>query len=165
MKNLILVILFAGILAGCNQSAKTDKANVALIEKYIKAVESEDYNTMEGLLDDNYLGFGPSISDSIGKTTALANWKKNIENLYDKIEYQRSRNVAVTIPSGENKGHWVSNWAQVHITYKENRGEVTIWANTIYQIENGKIIKSYTFYNEADALRQLGYVFINPNDL
>ena len=31
--------------------------------------------------------------------------------------------------------------------------------------KNGKIIKSLTFYNEADALEQLGYVFINPEDL
>lgn len=165
MKNILFTILLAGILAGCNQSAKIDKDNVALIEKYVKAVESEDYNTMEDLLSDDYQGFGPSISDSVSKAVALANWKENIENLYDKIEYQRSRNVAVTIPSGENKGHWVSNWAQLNITYMEDRGAVTIWANTIYKIENGKIVKSYTFYNEADALRQLGYVFINPNDL
>ena len=53
----------------------------------------------------------------------------------------------------------------IKITYKDDRGAVTIWANTIYQIENEKIVKSFTFYNEADALRQLGYVFINPNDL
>jgi hypothetical protein len=38
-------------------------------------------------------------------------------------------------------------------------------ANTIYQIKDNKIVKSYTFYNEADVLEQLGYVFINPNDL
>ena len=35
--------------------------------------------------------------------------------------------------------------------------------NTDYGfVANGKIVKSYTFYNEADALEQLGYIFINP---
>ena len=32
-------------------------------------------------------------------------------------------------------------------------------------IENGKIVKSFTFYNEADALEQLGYVFLDLDDL
>ena len=64
-----------------------------------------------------------------------------------------------------SQGEWVSNWAELDITYKNGQGEVTIWANAIYLIENGKIVKSITFYNEADALRQMGYVFINPNDL
>jgi hypothetical protein len=39
---------------------------------------------------------------------------------------------------------------------------VNIWANTNYLIENGKIIRSITFYNEADALRQLGYKIVAP---
>jgi predicted ester cyclase len=38
---------------------------------------------------------------------------------------------------------------------------VTIWANTIYQIKNNKIIKSYSFYNEADVYEQLGLGVLN----
>ena len=82
-----------------------------------------------------------------------------------KIKYNSSRNTSETIPDGHNKGEWVSNWSELHIVYKNDKGAVTIWANTIYEIENNKIVKSYTFYNEADVLRQLGYVFINPNNL
>lgn len=165
MKYSLLIILAFGILAGCDQSAATDAANVAVVEKYIQAVEDEDYNTMDALLDNNYLGMGPSIYDSIGKDAALSSWKDNIENLYDKIEYQRSQIVPVTITTGDNKGAWVANWAQLQITYKDDRGSVIVWANTNYKVENNKIVRSYTFYNEADVLRQLGYVFINPNEL
>ena len=46
------------------------------------------------------------------------------------------------------------------INYKEDMGSVTVWANSNYKVEDGKIVKSYTFYNEADVLEQLGYVFI-----
>jgi len=49
--------------------------------------------------------------------------------------------------------------------YKENNKEISILSNSVYLIKNGKILKSLTFYNEADALEQLGYVFINPEDL
>ena len=139
--------------------------NLALVEKYIAGVENMDYDVMESILADDYLGLGPSIGDSIGKAQAIENWKLNVETLYEKIEYQRSRNTTVTVTTGDNQGEWVSNWAELYIEYKDDRGAVTIWANSIYEIENMQIVKSYTFYNEADALRQLGYVFYNPNDL
>jgi hypothetical protein len=54
----------------------------------------------------------------------------------------------------------VSNLAELSIVYQKDNKEVTLWANTLYQIENRKIVKSYTIYNEADALNQLGYIFI-----
>ena len=85
--------------------------------------------------------------------------------LQELFFYEISRNITESIPDGKNQGEWVSNYAQLSITYKDGRGPVKIWANTIYRIENGKIVKSYTFYNEADALRQLGYVFVNPDEL
>ena len=120
---------------------------------------------MESILADNYIGHGPSVNDSIGKTQTLKNWKNNIETLYESIDYNKSRNIAVIVDSGENKGEWVSNWAELKIVYKKDKKEVIIWANTVYKIEQGKIVKSFTFYNEADVLEQLGYVFINPEDL
>jgi hypothetical protein len=152
------------LITGCSSNNNSD-SNVALIEKYIRAVEQMDYRTMADMLADDYIGYGPSYGDSINKAQALENWKYNIENIYESIRYNRSRNVAVTIPDGPDKGTWVSNWGEVHILYKNGRGEVTLWANSTYQIRHGKIIKSYTFYNEADALRQLGYIFCKPEDL
>ena len=165
MKKLIYAILLLPVIISCNSGSNNSEKNIALIEKYVRSVEDLDYLTMESLLGDNYFGYGPSYGDSIGKAQAVEYWKDNVTNLYESIKYNRSRNVAVTITTGENQGDWVSNWGELHIVYKNGKGEVTLWANTTYQIENEKIIKSYTFYNEADALNQLGYVFINPSDL
>jgi hypothetical protein len=165
MKKLMIVFYLVVIFQGCSLQNGNDEKNIALIEKYIQAVENMDYNSMEMYLADNYLGLGPSYGDSIGKVAAIENWKDNVENLYQSIHYNKSRNIAITINSGDNQGNWVSNWGELHIKYKDNQGEATLWANSIYQIENGKIIKSFTFYNEADALRQLGYVAINPDEL
>ncbi len=154
MKHFILTIILGMFLIGCNNNSAE---NVALIEKYIQSVESQDYDIMESILDENYLGLGPSYGDSIRKPAVLKNWKDNTENLYENIKYNKSRNAAFTISDGEHQGEWVSNWAELNITYQAEIGEVTIWANSVYQIENGKIIKSITFYNEADALYQLGF--------
>jgi ketosteroid isomerase-like protein len=165
MKNKVIILILLAVLMSCYSCCYQSEKNIAVIEDYIKAVENMDFNTMESYLADSYMGLGPSFEDSIGKAQALMNWKHNMENLYEDIKYQRSRNIAVSISSGDNQGEWVSNWAELDISYKDGSGSVTIWANTVYQIENDKIVKSYTFYNEADALRQLGYIFINPKDL
>ena len=164
MKKLLYLTLLLPLMMSCSSINDNSEKNLALVEKYVAGVENLDFEIMESILADDYLGLGPSIGDSIGKAQAVENWKLNVETLYEKIEYQRSRNTAVTVTTGDNQGEWVSNWAELYIEYKNDEGSVTIWANTIYKIENDQIVKSFTFYNEADALRQLGYVFYNPND-
>lgn len=163
MKKVFYTLFASAFILGCNPSDKNTEKNLMLIEKYIQAVENLDYETMAVCLDENYIGMGPSYGDSIRKPQALENWKYSAEILYKSIKYTRSRNIAVTITTGDNQGDWVSNWAELNITYQGDEGSVTVQANSIYQIEKDKILKSFTFYNEADVLEQLGYVFINLN--
>jgi len=160
MKNLFIVMLMAVLITSCAPNDPS-KENVVLIQNYIQAVENLDYDAMDLILDDSYIGVGPSRGDSVSKAQAITNWKSNVENLYEKISYSKSQNIAVKTPEGE----WVSNWADLTIVYKGSNKTISILANTVYQIENGKIVKSISFYNEADVLEQLGYVFINPEDL
>ncbi len=165
MKKIILTLLVLTVIYSCATTDKKAESNTALIEKYVQAVEDLDFTVMDSILDENYIGIGPSIKDSIGKKEAVSSWKNNVENLYESITYKKSKNLALVITIGENKGEWVSNWAELNIVYKSNKKSITIMTNTIYLIENNKIIKSFSFYNEADALKQLGYVFINPDNL
>jgi len=165
MKKIALALGTCMALWACNAPGDVSQENLAVIDNYITAVEQMDFDAMDSYLADDYMGIGPSYGDSINKAGAVASWRKNVQELYQKIEYKRSRNVATKVAEGENQGDWVSNWAELEITFRDDRGTVTIWANTVYQLVDGKIAKSYTFYNEADALRQLGYVFINPQDL
>lgn len=165
MRKTLFVLAMLLTMISCSVQDKHADANTALIAKYVEAVENLEYDIMESILDENYMGYGPSINDSINKELAVSNWKSNIENLYESITYNKSRNLAQFVEDGENAGEWVSNWANLSIVYKKDKKKVSLMTNTIYKIENGKIVKSYTFYNEADVLEQLGYVFINPNDL
>ena len=163
MKKIIIVFMIIPILFGCSMQKDRTEQNIVIVEKYIDIVESMDYDGMGTMLSDDYQGLGTSFNDSINKQQAIASWKYNVENLYEKIEYKREQHGSVIINKGPNKGEWVSSWAELNITYK-NGESVVIWANTAYKVENDKIVKSFTFYNEADALEQLGYVFINPNN-
>ena len=139
MKKVLLIIGVITLLIGCSTPKDNSQSNVILIEKYVQAVENLDYQTMEDLLDEKYIGLGPSINDSIGKIDAIKNWKSNVKNLYKNIDYNKSRNIAVHIPDGENKGEWVSNWAELTIVYQSEE-QATIWVNTVYKMENGKIV-------------------------
>ena len=165
MKRLLFALCLYPLLLGCSNHNKKVEEDIALVNNYVAAVENLDYDAMSRYLDDNYIGVGPSYGDTIRKEQVIAYWKDNIKNLYEKIKYERSKTIAVVATEGPNKGEWVSNWALLKIDYKENRGSVTLWANTVYQVENGKIFRSFTFYNEADAMSQLGYVFLHPDDL
>ena len=166
MKKLLLMGAFVVYLfSSCGSSDQNSAANIALVEGYVNAVQKLDYDLMDTFLADDYMGYGPSVADSINKADAVAQWQEHVDKLYKKIEYKESRCIAVTVPDGENQGEWVSNWAELEITFKENENPVTIMANTVYKIDNGKISKSFTFYNEADALEQLGYIFFNPDNL
>ena len=163
MKNILATILLAVLSISCAKTTDNSKENIAIVEQYIQAVEDLNSDGMDNLLADDYMGYGPSYNNEINKEDAIKNWKNFSTTLYKSIKYTKNRNIAVSIPDGENKGEWVTNWAELTIVYKKDNAEVTLWANTLYQIENNQIVKSYTIYNEADALHQLGYIFINDN--
>ena len=160
MKHLILLTAISISLFSCTADAdKKESESLAIANKYMEAVETNNPAIMDSLLADNYMGYGPSVGDSTNKSDAINNWKANAANLYESIKYTRHQNIAVTVKDGEQAeaGDWVSNWAYLTIKYKDGRGPVNVWVNAVYKIENGKIARSRTFYNEADVLRQLGY--------
>lgn len=162
MKSFILFASITWVFASCaGSTSKLQEDNVALVKQYVEAVESLNYDAMATYLADNYMGLGPSYGDTIYKKEAIENWKANVTNLYQKIEHTRARFAPVTIAEGDSKGNWVACWAELKITYKDGKS-VMIWANSDYMIEDGKIARTITLYNEADALRQLGYQIVAP---
>lgn len=167
MKQLILLAAIIVSLFSCTSSAdKKESESLAIAKRYMEAVETNNVAIMDSLLADNYMGYGPSVGDSTNKTDAIENWKYNAANLYESIKYTRHQNIAVTTTEKDeaDPGDWVSNWAYLTIKYKNGRGTVNAWVNAIYKIENGKIVRSRTFYNEADVLRQLGYTMQPQED-
>jgi hypothetical protein len=162
MKNFIQFVFIIFILAACASPDKNQKdTDMALVKNYVAAVESLNYEAMGNYLADNYMGLGPSYGDTIYKKEAIESWKYNSVNLYEKIEHTRARFAHVNIADGPSKGDWVACWSELKITYKNGKS-VMIWANSDYMVENGKIIRTITLYNEADALRQLGYQILAP---
>lgn len=146
------------LLVGCtgNERRKIEADNIAVIEQYIHAVQFKDTHTMAKLLADDYIGYGPAVTDSINKEQAITNWQFVVENLYEKIEYTRTVNIAASVYDGPYPGNYVSDWARLKITFKSVPHPVYLNINAVYRVEDGKINLSRTFYDEADVYRQLG---------
>lgn len=151
----VAVFLFAGCMG--NERRKIEAESIAIIEQYIHAVQFKDTYTMGKLLADDYVGYGPGVSDSINKEEAIMNWQFVAENLYEKIEYTRTVNIAASIYDGPHPGNYVADWARLKITYKGAENPVYLNISAVYRVENGKITLSRTFYDEADVYRQLGF--------
>lgn len=169
MKQLLLFLSTSLLLASCGRTGSAvnggngvNTDNIAVIERYAQAVQSKNVDSMSALLSDDYIGYGPSFTDSINKADAVANWRNLVANLYDSIKYTRSVNIAAKLTDGPHPGDYVSSWSSIRITYKNGKGPVNLFVNVIYRVENGKITLSRTFYDEADAMRQLGYEFVPP---
>jgi ketosteroid isomerase-like protein len=166
MKQLIMLAIISVTLFACTSSAdKKEKANLAIAQKYMQAVETKNVAIMDSLLAENYMGYGPSVGDSVNKEEAIAGFKDNIENLYESIQYTRHKELAVTVTEGEAIGDWVLNWDYLTLKYKVAKDPVNLWVNVVYRVENGKIVHSRTFYNEADVLRQLRYMITPPQEI
>ena len=150
-------------MTGCTQMGNDHAdASIAVVKQYLEAVDNNDYDLMESLLADDYLGLGPSLDDSTNKEMALASWKWNTENLYEEVHYERTQTFGSTITDGPAAGDWAYNWSYVTIKYKDGSGTVNLMVNAVYKIEDGKIARSRTFYNEADIYEQLGYRVFPP---
>ena len=112
MKRVILLtVISIGLISCTTSNRKKESENLAIAEKYMEAVETNNPAIMDYLLADNYVGYGPSVGDSTNKADALANWKYNAANLYESIKYTRHQNMALTVKEGEpaDQGDWVSN--------------------------------------------------------
>lgn len=135
---------------------------MAIVQNYLDAVANNDYDAMASLLSDDYVGLGPSVGDTIRKAAAIESWQYNSENVYESVVYELSQMLPANIAEGPAAGEWVSNWTYLTIKYKDGRGPVNVWVNAVYKIEDGRIARSRTFYNEADVLAQLGYRVFPP---
>src|SRR4051812_492823 len=111
MKHQIFCSVIIFLLCACNSNREAENsarqaANVAVVDKFRVAFEKSDFDTVDSLLADNYMGYGPSISDSITKAEALVHLKNEKSELYQSINYTFSESHPITIKTGAAAGDW-----------------------------------------------------------
>lgn len=160
MKKAIYIPLLVLLFASCAMQDQSFQEDLKIVEKYQQALKDHDFETMKSILADDYVGYGPSVSDTTNKDDALLIWERNMEYLFEKLEFNIAENIAITSNKGSDAGQWVSSWGKLVVKFQKTGKESQIWSNQIFLVKDGKIQKSYLFYNEADALRQAGYHYV-----
>ena len=84
MKKTILTLIVGLTLISCSTENKVKEEKTTIVEEFITAVQNLDIESLNTLLDDNYISTGPNFGDLVEKPVALDNWKFNIDNLYER---------------------------------------------------------------------------------
>lgn len=155
--NYIMMVLLGIMIISCTDQNQAIQESLNVVEKFQMAFQDHDIETIKSVLADDYVGYGPSLSDSIRKDDALLIWENNLDYLYDKVEMNVAENVSISNVEAKGGGLWISSWGTLTLKFQNVSNEAIILANQIFLVKDGKIKKTIIFYNEADALRQAGY--------
>src|SRR6476469_3165778 len=68
MKQLLTFLCFILFLISCSsKNSGVNNDTIAVVERYEQAVQSKNADSMAALLSDDYMGYGPSFTDSLNK--------------------------------------------------------------------------------------------------
>lgn len=172
MKNLLLIAFIIVTFWSCTAPVSEDadvaelpsagEDQIQLVDNYIDAILNKDFSSMESMLSDDYMGYGPAAEDSVDRTQTLENWKNNWDSLYTSIDFNRTGFVFKNVEEGDYPGEWVSEWAQITLNYIDGRESVTFWWNGVYRVTDGKINRSREFFDTGDIMAQQGFEFVPP---
>ena len=138
-------------IALCSGQGQVDQ-DIAVVDNYIQAVQSNNAQAVRKLLDDSYVGYLPSLSNSIGKEQVLENLTYESDRVYQKIEFVQNVHLSVRAMTGSESVRFVSDSCLVKITYKDGR---SVFLNMLvdYRIAKGKItFSSATSSNQLSLL-------------
>jgi hypothetical protein len=139
------------------------EAQTKIVYAYVDAVLNKNFTAMDTLLAENYMAYGPAVTDSLNKSQEIESWKKQWTEAYSSITYNRITSVFKHIDSGNFAGDWVADWANIVLNY-QNGKSVRFGLNEVYKVVNNKIVLSSAYYDAAGIMKQLGYTFVEPKE-
>ena len=137
--------------------SENEEANMALAKEYMAATLAADGDKMSSLVNDGFMGYGPSATDSTNIAGAIATWEAT-KNARSDQSMGLAAMTALTVNEGNLKGDWVHAWGVYTAVDKETQQSYRVpWHSAIF-IENNKISKSWGFYDRLAPSLQFGQV-------
>ncbi len=140
--------------------------NKALAEKYNQAIVDDDSTQLMNLLSDDFMRYGPAVSDSTNKQQFIAaakNWKSAFTLKFNRVA-RLAFNAKETVPTETIAGDWVLWWGTVTLSFNNGDPGVTVAVHDAVQVKDGKIYRDHTFWDYGDMMAQQGYKFVPPGD-
>lgn len=166
MKKILVLLLAAGVFVSCttttDSSADEAKAaakakaeeNVALVEKYITAFETGDYDMWKELCSEDYVSLGPGLNAEID-LDGLIESMKSFDEAVDSLETHKIAILPHTVEEGDLAGDYVFWWGSNSAYFVEAGKSAELPLHTVYCIEEGKIAWSADYWDSGDLKRQL----------
>ena len=164
---LIIVIWVASCKPTDPMHTQIGDQNKALLEKFTQAIINDDSTQLMNLIADDYMRYGPAISDSVNKDQFIAmvkswqEWGMTITpNRVARLTFSSSE----TIPTELVEGDWVFWWGQITATFKDGSPSATVNYHEAVKVVNNQISRDHIFWDYADYAIQRGYKLVAPGD-
>lgn len=143
--------------ASVNPNAEKD---IQVLKNFFEAMDNDDYQKVNSLIHDDYMGFGPRYNSPENKADVIENLKA-IRQGNEGGERGNERYISITINNDVNEsvnGNWVLYWGWITLKNRETGKDFTIDVHQASKIQDGKVMSSVVYYNEYDALKQVGLI-------
>lgn len=148
IKILISGIIFCAMLISCNNSnEKIQAENEKLIENYFKLFNDHKWKELSELYVENAEFKDPSFGNGIVKQSKAEFVKKYTE--LNQVFPDLKDKVIQVYPSGDK--NIIVEFVSTGTAPDQSKFELPI--STIFTIENGKITKDYTYYDNFEEAK------------
>lgn len=171
--SMLLILLFSvSIFAQAQENNKSgvtiDHPNanktMGIVNDYINLSVSGEIDKAVGLLAEDFMGYGPGISDSLDVSGETKFWKDNYKLQSDRSVELISLPVNISqteSPFGDLSGDWVQVWAVYSFT--QNEIQLNLPFQLAAKIVDGEIASTRIYYDRLDLLQELGYKITSPS--
>ena len=147
LKILVSGIALSAMLISCNSADKTQAENKSLIENYFKLFNSHNWKALSELYVENAEFKDPSFGNGTVKQSKAEFVKKYTE--LNQVFPDLKDKVIQVYPSGDQ--HIIVEFVSTGTAPDQSKFELPI--STIFTIENGKITKDYTYYDNFEEAK------------
>ena len=147
LKILVSGIALSAMLISCNSADKTQAENKELIENYFKLFNDHNWKALSELYVENAEFKDPSFGNGTVKQSKAEFFKKYTE--LNQVFPDLKDKVIQVYPSGDQ--HIIVEFVSTGTAPDQSKFELPI--STIFSIENGKITKDYTYYDNFEEAK------------
>jgi ketosteroid isomerase-like protein len=169
MRHLLSFALLAGLIVSCTSTpdpavAEAEKAkaaakekadaNVAVVEKYLAAFETGDFESWREICTDSFITLGPQISSQ----ASLDEYIESMAGFNEATDSARIHTIAIlpyTVEEGDLAGDWVFWWGTNSAYFVKQGKSVEIMIHTVFKMKDGKIEWEADYWDTGDLQKQL----------
>ena len=137
--------------------SENDVANIAIATDYINSLVTGDGSVAKGLVNPNFMSYGPSVGDSATIEQVMARWVTNAATRTEQ-EVGLFVSTALTVTEGSLTGDWVNMWGTYTANDNKSGLDVQVPWHSVSKIENGKISMARAWFDNLAPAIALGTV-------